>query len=136
MRAVIDANVFVSAAIRTGSSHRVIQAWLENEAFELVICPRLLAEVAEVLGRPRLRRWIAADVAARFVETIRLTADLVEDPADVVAVTRDPGDDYLVALAVAHGADYIVTGDKDLLEWAGQLPPVVTPERFERLLGD
>jgi putative PIN family toxin of toxin-antitoxin system len=113
----------------------VVQAWLGHEAFELVICPRLLAEVAEVLDRPRLRRWITSDIAARFVETIRLAADLVEDPVDVAAATRDVGDDYLVALAVAHDADYIVTGDKDLLEWVGQLPAVVTPEQFERLLG-
>lgn len=134
MKVVVDANVFVSAAIRTGPSHRVVQAWLERAAFELVICPLLLGEIDEVLARPRLRRWIAADVAARFVNAIRLAADVVDDPADVVAVTRDAGDDYLVALARVNGADYIVTGDKDLLEWSEQQPPVLSPEAFERLL--
>lgn len=50
----------------------------------------------------------------------------VLDPIDIAAHTRDPDDDYLVALAREHNADYIVTGDKDLLEWPEQRPPVVT----------
>jgi predicted nucleic acid-binding protein len=42
VKVAVDAIVFVSAAIRTGPSHRVVQAWLERAAFELVICPLLL----------------------------------------------------------------------------------------------
>ena len=39
MKVVVDANVFVSAAIRTGPPHRIVQAWLERRDFEVVICP-------------------------------------------------------------------------------------------------
>ena len=46
----------------------------------------------------------------------------------------DADDDYLVALARQHDADYIVTGDKDLLEWDDQVPPAITPAAFEDLL--
>jgi predicted nucleic acid-binding protein len=54
---VFDANVFVSAAIQRGASHRIVMSWLAGAAeFQLVMCPTLLAEVREVLiARPRLR---------------------------------------------------------------------------------
>lgn len=58
MRVVLDANVWVSAAIRTGPAHRIVLAWLAGSAsFDVVMCPALIAEVEEVLTqRPRLRR--------------------------------------------------------------------------------
>ena len=135
MRVVLDANVFVSAAIRGGSSHRVVRSWMAGGAFELNICPELLAEVREVLTeRPRLRRWIDLDAAEAFVDAIGITADVVADPATTAPITRDADDDYLVALAREHEADYIVTGDRDLLEWDEQRPPVLSPAQFEALL--
>ncbi|HUP75176.1 MAG TPA: putative toxin-antitoxin system toxin component, PIN family [Acidimicrobiales bacterium] len=135
MRVVVDANVFVSAAIRNGPAHRVVMAWLEREAFELVICPALLDEVREVLTqRPRLRRWIDVDTAEAYLATIEFAADVVADPVDLEARTRDVDDDYLVALALEHSADFIVSGDKDLIEWTEQRPPVITPAQFEDLL--
>ena len=138
MRVVLDANIWVSAAIRTGPAYRIVQSWLSGSArFEVVICPALIAEVEQVLTqRPRLRKWIALDVAERYVETLRVLADVVRDPAEVEATTRDVDDDYLVALAREHGADYIVTGDKDLLEWPDQRPPVLAPAAFAELVGE
>ena len=137
MRVVLDANVFVSAAIRSGPSHRIVQRWLQGASFEVVMCPTLLAEIDEVLtGRERLRRWIDLGLAERFVDTLRTLVDLVDDPDEVPSATRDRDDDYLVALAQTHRADFIVTGDRDLLEWADQQPPVITPAAFETLLAE
>lgn len=137
VRAVIDANVWVSAAIRTGPAHRIVQRWLAGAGdFEVIISHTLIAEIADVLtARPRMRRWIPLEVAERYVETIQVLADVVENPAAIDATTRDLDDDYLVALARQHGADYIVTGDHDLLDWVDQRPPVITPAAFEELLG-
>ena len=96
------------------------------------MCPELLGEVREVLTtRPRLRKWISLQNATLFVETIEAVVDLVEDPGEVETETRDPNDDYLIALARTHDADVVVTGDKDLLEWNEQRPPIVTPADFE-----
>lgn len=69
-----------------------------------------------------------------FVETIETLVDLVDDPTEVGSETRDPNDDYLVALARAHDVEFIVSGDKDLLEWETQQPPVVTPSQLEQRL--
>ena len=134
MRIIVDANVLVSAAIRTGPSHRIVQAWLREGAFEVVACPQLLAEVRDVLTqRPRLRRWIDLEAAEDFLATLETYATIVPDPAEVPAETRDPEDDYLIAVARAHGIDHIVTGDQDLLAWDGPHGFVITPAQFEAL---
>jgi putative PIN family toxin of toxin-antitoxin system len=131
---VLDANVFVSAAIQRGASHRIVQSWLTGTAsFELVMCPALLDETREVLtARPRLRKWISLETATVFVDTIATLVDLVEDPVGIDAETRDRDDDYLIALARANNVELIVSGDRDLLEWESQQPPVMTPSKFEQ----
>ena len=60
--------------------------------------------------------------------------DLVPDPTEVDHLLRDETDDYLVALARENGAEYIITGDRDLLFWSPQLLPVVSPADFETIL--
>ena len=136
MRVVLDANVFVSGAIQKGASFRIVQRWLAGGDFEVIMCPELMAEVTDVLTeRPRLRKWIDLTTAHEYIATISTLADLVADPAPIATTTRDPGDDYLVALAREHSADYIVTGDKDLLELEDQTPPAITPAAFEDLVG-
>lgn len=135
MKVVLDANVFVSAAINVGPSYQVVQKWLDGGSFEIVMCPELVGEVTEVLtARPRIRRWIELSDAHAFLEIILIMADLVPDPIEVSREIRDEGDNYLVALAQLNNADFIVTGDNDLLQWAEQNPPAITPARFLALL--
>jgi putative PIN family toxin of toxin-antitoxin system len=99
------------------------------------MCPELLAEVTDVLTeRPRLRKWIDLTAAQEYIQTISTLVDLVDDPTPIEATTRDVDDDYHVALAREHGVDFIVTSDKDLIEWEDQTPPVITPVAFETLL--
>jgi predicted nucleic acid-binding protein len=81
-----------------------------------------------------LRRWISLETATLFVETIETLVDLVDDPTEIQAETRDPNDDYLIALARANDVDLIISGDNDLLDWKLQRPPVVTPVQFEQHL--
>ena len=49
MKVVIDANVWISAAIRKGPSHVVVERWLAGGDIEVVMCPELLDEISEVL---------------------------------------------------------------------------------------
>ena len=61
MKVVIDANVWISAAIRKGPSHLLVGQWMAVADFEVVMCHELLDEIAEVLTtRERLRRWISS----------------------------------------------------------------------------
>lgn len=67
--------------------------------------------------------------------TLRVLADVVPDPAEVEAATRDVDDDDLFVLAREHEADYVVTGDNDLHEWPEQRSPVLTPATFGEPVG-
>lgn len=137
MRVVLDANVLVSAAISNGPSHRIVEAWLTDRPFELVICDRLVDEVTSVLtARPRLRKWVPIDAASVYIAALTTAADVQPDPPPGPALTRDPDDDYVIQLARAQGADVIVSGDADLLEWPEQNPRVVTPASFEETLNE
>lgn len=66
--------------------------------------------------------------------TLAAAADLRPDPAPGVPLTRDPDDDYVIHLARTHGADAVISGDADLLDWQEQCPPVITPSEFEARL--
>lgn len=102
--------------------------------YDLVVSPRLLAELRTVLRREKFRVFLTLEQAERFVEALARDASAVADPSDVPAVSRDPGDDYLIALARAAAAHVLVTGDADLLEL--DLPDLViaSPRTFLALL--
>lgn len=130
LRIVVDPNVLVSAAISAaGPPRQVVVAWVD-ERFELIVSPVLLDELRDVLGRPKFRRFISLAVAREFVDGLADDAQVVEDPTEREAISRDPDDDYLIALARAAGADYLVSGDGDLLDLENPDPPVLTPRQF------
>jgi len=138
-RVVLDANVLVSAALAkdpAAPSVRAFDALLDGR-IEVVGCPALLGEIANVLGRERLRRYLSIDEARRFVADLLGVITLAEDPPrPYPAVCRDPDDDYLVALARAVDVDALVTGDRDLLELAEVGVEVITPRALVERLAD
>lgn len=136
VRVVIDANMFVSAVIGRGSSTRLVDEWMSGQApFEVIVCPRLISEIRDVLGRPRLRKRITAEDAASFLAVISALPSQVVDPSSIPVLTRDADDDYVVVLARTNDASWIVTGDDDLFEWEEQKPRTILPAAFEEWLG-
>ena len=117
-------------------SVRAFDALLDGR-IEAVGCPALLGEVAAVLGRERLRRYLSIEEARRFVTDLASVMTLAADPSPPYpAVCRDPGDDYLVALARAAVVDALVTGDRDLLEVDDIGVAVITPRELVERLAD
>ncbi|MBI2324547.1 MAG: putative toxin-antitoxin system toxin component, PIN family [Chloroflexi bacterium] len=126
-RAVLDPNVLISALLSpSGRSAALVGRWLAGE-FELVVSEKLLAELRRALAYPKLRSHISDEEAAAFIELLGRTATSVEDPATSPRRSRDPGDDYILALAEASAAT-VVTGDDDLLVLADV--PVLSPAAF------
>ena len=82
----------------------------------MVVCPLLLDELAQVLARPKFKRWAAHDHGAAYVAAFAARSAHHPDPTIQTAIVRDPKDDYLVALARAANADVLVSIDNDLLE--------------------
>ena len=66
---------------------------------------------------------------------LRTLAVILADPISPPPVLRDPGDDYLVALAKTASAEAIITGDRDLLDHPGLEPPAHTARQGCALLG-
>ncbi len=114
MRLLLDTNVLVSAVVAAGVSRRLFELWRRDRRFELVVCPTLLAELEAVLTRDRFARFITPAEVSELVGFLRTEADFVDDPADVPASTRDPDDDYLVAVAQRERVYALVSGDSDL----------------------
>jgi putative PIN family toxin of toxin-antitoxin system len=134
VRAVLDANVLISAVLSPrGTPARLLLAW-QAGAFDLVVSPLLLAEVRRALAYPKLARRVPLADANAFVDWLGRSSELADDPIGPPPVrSEDPGDDYLVALAAAERA-VLVSGDVHLTSLASRMP-VRTPAEFISELG-
>jgi uncharacterized protein len=129
VRAVVDVNVLISGVLSAkGPSAEILRASRDGR-FELVVSELLLAELTRALSYPKLRKRIPPEKGAAFVNWVRDHGTLAEDPASPPPVSsRDPDDDYLVALAISRRA-FLVTGDQDLLV-LGDEHPILSPAQF------
>ncbi len=140
VKAVVDTNLFVSGTIlKRGRSFELLEAWRQG-AFTLVMAHEQRAELADVLTREHIAvryRVTAEDVEALFRRIADLAMDVVVGEPSPVTV-RDPQDEPILATAIFGEADYLVTGDKDLLVLRddSRLRPlrIVTVEEFLREL--
>lgn len=137
-RVVVDSSVYVSALIgqQGFAPDLVVRAFLDDK-LEVVVSPLLMRELQAVLARAKFRRYVTGKQAEEYVARIRRHAILVDDPPETHGLTRDPADDYVVALGRHAKVDSIVSLDLDLLEAGLTDPPASTPRRLiERLGGD
>jgi uncharacterized protein len=126
--------VLISGLISAkGAPRSLLWLWLEG-AFELIVCPALLAELERVLLRAKFRPYVTAPEARAYVALLQRLSSVQRDPEIEAGLTPDPGDDYLVALARAAGAHFIISGDPHLTELKQAKPPVLTPRAFLRRL--
>lgn len=113
MRCVFDTNVVVSAALIAGSVPRVAFDKAIDDGTILISVPVLLG-LAEVLGRKRLDRYLLVEERMRFLVALLKEAVMVE-VTETVSDCRDEKDNKFLELAVSGRANYIVSGDEDLL---------------------
>jgi putative PIN family toxin of toxin-antitoxin system len=139
IRAVLDVNVLVSAIIGPlGFSRRVVLACAARR-FTAIASEGIYTKLEEKLSLPRIaRRYnLSTPEDIRWVQgLLRTEAELVIVPlAERPSVTGDPEDDYVLATARLAQADYLVTGDRDLLD-LGQHEgmKIVSPREFAPIL--
>ena len=138
IRAVLDANIYISACLRPqGPPGRILRLLLEDQAFHLVGSAAIFDEVRRGLNYPRVWRYhaLSAEEIDRWVIALALIAEPTEGSLKIRAVERDPDDDTYVVAALEGRAGYIVSGDSDLLElheYRGVR--IVTAQEFLRLL--
>lgn len=130
MRVCLDTNVLVAAFATRGLCADVLRTVLAEH--DLVVGEVMLDELRRALTA---KFKLPADRVAA-VEAVLGTAPILPGPAEPSAVAvRHPADRWILATAVAGGADVLVTGDRDLLAVAEDAPlPILEPRAFwERL---
>ena len=132
---MLDPNVVISGVLSSqGAPADVLRALAAGE-FELILSQSLLDELERALAYPKLRRHVDEAAAAELLRWLTDSATRAADPATEPPVhSRDPDDDYLIALAAAHRAA-LVSGDKHLLALDGEIP-AFSPRAFVGLLAE
>ena len=111
-RAVVDTNLFVRGLLRGPVTRPLLFAWSDGR-FQLVTSENLLAELFQVLARPKFSQYFTADDVRELGDLIYERAEVVQTTTHV-ALCRDPKDNIFLDAAIAGRADYLVTGDNDL----------------------
>lgn len=119
MRIVADTNVVVSALLWGGKPREIFDA-ARNQRVTLYTSAVLIAELEEVLARPKFAQRIASIGSApdALVAGYRALAGFVIPLALPYPGSDDPDDDHVIAAALGARADLIVSGDRDLLDLA------------------
>jgi putative PIN family toxin of toxin-antitoxin system len=111
MRVVLDTNILISALmVQVGKSAAIYRAWQERN-FTLLTCAEHLDEVRATLRKPAIAERIKPYNAGGLVNELKELAEII-GPLPCVKRSKDPSDDFLLALCEAGAADYLVTGDK------------------------
>ena len=135
LRVVLDTNVLVSGFAYPGSiPGRILGAWRQG-ALMVVLSRHILDELGRALPRLNHRlNWRPRDFEDQ-IETLAIQATMIE-PANVRPGTvRDAGDPLVLGTLLASRADYLITGDDDLLALGEKYSAIVTPADFWRKHG-
>lgn len=115
--AVVDTNIFISGTIiKKGNAYQLISAW-RNHRFTLITSPYIITEIINVLGHPKIHKSypISANQIHRLQQNIIRHSIIIKTQIALTPTVRDPKDQSILSLALQSQADYLVTGDKDLL---------------------
>jgi uncharacterized protein len=117
LRAVLDANVYVSAVLRPeGPPGQILLRLFRDAAFEVVLSPPIIEEVLRALTYPKVRRYLRGGIRPEeWFEDIVVLADLVGGDRDLPGVCPDPDDARILAAALEGRAAFVVTGDREFL---------------------
>lgn len=136
MKAVFDTNVLISAFVAEGICTKILLR-AKNGDFELYTCPVILKEVRETLKD----KFSATESEVKIAQTLIMEVSSLVNPdsmkVKVRGVCRDSDDDHILSCAISAEADFIVTGDSDLLTIRKYKDTrIIKPKDFEMLFGN
>jgi putative PIN family toxin of toxin-antitoxin system len=129
MRLVIDNNVFVSLLIRPGESLTALSDYIDKFGTVLYSI-ETITELTDVLSRKKFAKYTSSDEIVTLLTWVTTNGEFVAVEAPVTG-SRDIKDNKFLSVAVAGRADYLISGDQDLLVLgAVSGTPIVTPKDF------
>jgi putative PIN family toxin of toxin-antitoxin system len=133
LRVVLDTNVLLSGMAYPGSlPGKILTAW-RHGSLDVLLSPFILDELRRVLPRLAHRHGLTSAEMDDLVDVLAIQAEVIEPSAEQDAALRDANDrpvlGTLLAAQAGEGANYLITGDKDLLALADRYA-IVTPAAF------
>ncbi len=112
-KVIVDTNLWISFLI--GKELQKLKDLIPAERVRLVTTSQLINEIKLVTSRPKLQKYFDPKKVAYLISFLDIVSEKV--PIErIEPICRDPKDDFLLALCKVSKADYLVTGDKDLLD--------------------
>ena len=132
IRAIIDTNLFISFLI--GKRLKKLKDYLVNSRIVLIFSEQNILEIELVSARPKFKKYFSINDVKNLIDLIQ-TIGKVYEIKDTPEICRDPKDNFLLGLAEKSKADYLVTGDSDLLVLKKyEMTKIVTIEEFEWII--
>ncbi|SLM30611.1 conserved hypothetical protein [Desulfamplus magnetovallimortis] len=112
LKVVIDTNIWIAFLI--GKTLSGLSKALIDDRIRILFSDELFEELVEVLHRPKFTKYFSKEDITELISLIHSKTEFVE-AKEKFEVCRDPKDNFLLDLCVAGNADYLITGDEDLL---------------------
>ncbi len=113
LKLIVDTNLWVSFII--SNKLNLLDPLLFAKNARLLFSKELISEIQQTIEKPRLKKYFGTNALEKMLSAFEPFIDLIEVES-VVTICRDSKDNFLLALAKDGKADYLLTGDKDLLE--------------------
>ena len=134
MKVIFDCNIWISFLI--GHHAKLIQQILTDSRFNILVCEELLEEIHDVSSRSKIQCRVSEEELDEMFSIIHAFCDKVTIERNARVNIRDPKDLYLLSLAETVDADFVVTGDADLLDLKGhKRTRIITFAEFKELFG-
>jgi putative PIN family toxin of toxin-antitoxin system len=115
MNVLVDTNVLLSAALRDRLPESVVLYVATTPDIRWIVTTEIMHEYNAVLARPKFA--LSQELLQNWAELIAMRTALVPSPTGYAPLPRDPKDAMFLAAALSASADYLITGDKDLLDF-------------------
>ena len=111
-KVIIDSNIWISFLI--GKSLKDLQKYIDSQKVLIITCSEQILELADVFKRPKIKKYFTSEQVVEFFELLDESSMKVELKTKT-NLCRDSKDNYLLSLAIDSNADFLITGDNDLL---------------------
>ena len=133
MRVVVDTNVLVSGIFWSGPPQEILLKWVMGE-FSILVSQDILLEYS--LTIERIGQIYGKDTYLEWIGYLKKFCEVVE-PVKMGVACRDPDDEKFLEAAIGGKADFIISGDKDILSLEDiHGIPILSPRKFILRAGD